>query len=155
MALISIRCAHIDKGQSVMLLENVIGLVSPWCMSQQFTTRLYSQIFFIRLYFEVEELGLNHLKEKFNVLKKCVLDSLTLGDQDKNTEKIMSDFYLTKFEPISNFNLENMFYDFPRLLNILPQEWVAKELFKTQLKSGKTIKVLDYTDHISFMKFYI
>ena len=126
------------------ILENVIDLVSPWCMSQQFTTRLYSQIFFLRLYFEVEELGLKHLKQKFYVLKKCVSDSLNLGDQDKNTEKIMSDFYLTKFDPTSNFNLENMFYDFPRLLNILPQEWVAKELFKTQLKQGKIIKAVIY-----------
>ena len=143
-ALISVRCAYIDKGQSVMLLENVIDLVSPWCMSQQFTTRLYSQIFFLRLYFEVEELGLKHLKEKFHVLKKCVSDSLNLGDQDKNTEKIMSDFYLTKFDPTSNFNLENIFDDFPRLLNILPQEWVAKDLFKTQLNQGKIIKAVIY-----------
>ena len=143
MALISVRGAYIDKGQSVELLENVIDLVSPWCMSQQFTTRLYSQIFFVRLYSEVEELGLKDLKEKLHVLKKCVSDSLNFGDQDKNTEKIMSDFYLTKFDPTSNFNLENMFYDFPRLLNLLPQEWVAKEMFKTRFKQGKPIKVLD------------
>ena len=69
-------------------------------------------------------------------MNKCISESLVLGDKEKNVDKIMSDFYLTRFDPQLNFNLENIFYDFPRLMNILSQEWATKDVFRSNITEG-------------------
>ena len=37
---------------------------------------------------------------------------------DDVREKILSDFYLNSFDPVNNLNLSDIFYHFPRLLNV-------------------------------------
>ena len=134
-ALITLNSGKHDE-QFKIQLENTMDLISPWCMAQQFTTRLYAQIFFKRLYFKAMEMGITDIKNKYYVLNACVTESLNLGEKEKNSEKIMSDFYLTRFNPQINFNIENIFYDFPRLMNILPQEWAKHDAIQAKLFQG-------------------
>ena len=135
-AVISAKSIHREKEKSEKLILDALKIIAPWCMAQQFTTRLYAQIFFKRLYFVASERPFSKVINDFFILNKCISESLILGDKEKNADKIMSDFYLTRFDPQLNFNLENIFYDFPRLMNILSQEWAAKDVFRSKMSQG-------------------
>ena len=135
-AMISAKSILHDKEKSEKLIVDAMEIIAPWCMAPQFTTRLYAQIFFKRLYFVASERPFSKVTNDFFILNKCISESLILGDKEKNADKIMSDFYLTRFDPQLNFNLENIFYDFPRLMNILSQEWAAKDVFRSKMSQG-------------------
>ena len=135
--MINVKSSKRHAEYSKKLLTDSLSVISPWCMAQQFTTRLYAQIFFKRLYIQALERGLQDVLQTFSVLHNCVAESLILGDKDKNCDKIMGDFYLTTFDPLINLNLENIFYDFPRLMNILSQELVKIDAFRTNISEGK------------------
>ena len=135
-AMISAKSIHREKEKSEKLIADALKIIAPWCMAQQFTTRLYAQIFFKRLHFVASEMLFLEVKDAFLIMNKCISESLVLGDKEKNVDKIMSDFYLTRFDPQLNFNLENIFYDFPRLMNILSQEWATKDVFRSNITEG-------------------
>ena len=135
-AVISAKSIHREKEKSEKLIADALKIIAPWCMAQQFTTRLYAQIFFKRLYFVASEMLFLEIKDAFFIMNKCISESLILGDKEKNADKIMSDFYLTRFNPQLNYNLENIFYDFPRLMNILSQECATKDVFRSKITQG-------------------
>ena len=62
----------------------------------------YAQIFFKKMFRKASELKFQRTLEKFNIIDKCISESLTQGDTHKNADKIMSDFYLTSFDPCLN-----------------------------------------------------
>ena len=136
-AMINLKSSKNHAEHSKKLMADSMNVISPWCMAQQFTTRLYAQIFFKRLYIQASERGLRDVLETFSVLHNCVSESLILGDKEKNCDKIMGDFYLTTFDPQIHFNLENIFYDFPRLMNILSQELVKIDSLRANISEGK------------------
>ena len=120
------------------IMEETMDKIAPWCMAPLFTTRLYAHVFMKKMFAAANVNGFQIIVEKYQIMDNCISQSLQQGDVDKNYHKIMGDFYLTSFDPVMNFNLENIFYDFPRLMNILPQEWVKKDILSLQLK-GKLL----------------
>ena len=133
-AISNAKSKHDKEEKTKLLIIDAMNTISPWCMSQQFTTRLYAQIFFKRIYNVATEMKYSDITDTFFMLNKCVSESLVLGDKEKNADKIMSDFYLTSFDPQINFNLENIFYDFPRLMSVLSQERVTEGVFQDKIQ---------------------
>ena len=106
----------------LMILTNVQGLsveakleiLAPWCLGQQFMTRLCANSCFKKLYAQAEP----NVQDKYFVLYKCILDTLKQGDTKKNEEKAFSDFYLIDFDPYVNFNLSDIFQHYNRLMYV-------------------------------------
>ena len=54
--------------------------------------------------------------------------AITIGDAKKNSDRIESDFYISSFDPIVCLNLENIFFDFPRLCSIMGTDCIPIEV---------------------------
>jgi hypothetical protein len=97
---------------------DALELVTPWCLGQHFMTRLCANAGFKKLLLKAEALDLQDVINKYHLLNQCIDQALEQGNQDKNEEKIMSDFYLVDFDPVINFNLSDIFHHFPRLMGL-------------------------------------
>ena len=93
----------------------MLEIIAPWCLGQQFMTRLCANSCFKKLF---SSLSCPKIQNKYLILSKCINETVDQGDKIKNEEKILSDFYLNSFDPVNNLNLSDIFYHFPRLLNV-------------------------------------
>ena len=100
--------------QGVLTVEEKLAILAPWCLGQQFMTRLCANLCFKKVFVQ----GDQNIQEKYSVLYRCIQDTLEQGDTTKNEEKAFSDFYLNDFDPCINFNLSDIFHHFNRLMNV-------------------------------------
>jgi hypothetical protein len=68
------------------------------------------------------------------ICKRKTFTIFLSGDAKRNAQRIASDFYLTSFDPRESLNLENIFYDFPRLSAILASDCIPLQV---RLINGK------------------
>lgn len=117
--------AHLAiKSRQSSDLEEVINHIAPWLMAQHFATRICSQVSFKKLY----EIALRtEDKEmfvtKYGILLTCIKGCIKQGNYGKNLDKLEEDFFLMEFDPVTNFNLTDIFHHIPRLSGIMPFEW--------------------------------
>ena len=104
----------ISHHQSVPVAELERGLreLSPWCMAQNFYTRLVAQVCFRKVWSQSQSAS-QDLVEKYSPLFECISRSVNPA----NGEKITEDFYITQFDPVSHLTLEDILGNFPMLCN--------------------------------------
>merc|ERR1712223_1733418 len=85
-------------------IEEILEIISPWCLGQQFMTRLCANSCFKKLF---SSLSCSKIQDKYLILNKCIDETMDQGDRTKNEEKISSDFYLNIFDPLINLNLSD------------------------------------------------
>ena len=113
-------------GQTLQtFLETGLQEISPWCMAQNFYTRVVAQVCFRKLWSRCQEFSA--LVTKFQPLFDCISKSVNPNNADKITE----DFYLTVFDPLACFNVMDIFHHFPRLCDISTDEIIQEKLLKT------------------------
>ena len=93
----------------------MLEIISPWCLGQQFMTRLCANACFKKLF---SSLSCPKIRNKYQIINKCIDETIDQGDRSKNEQKISSDFYLHDFHPDDNLNLSDIFNHFPRLLKV-------------------------------------
>lgn len=114
-------CHH--ETVSVTELERGLRTLSPWCMAQNFYTRLVSQVCFRKVWSQCQTVSPD-LVEKFSPLFECISRSVNPA----NGEKITEDFYITKFDPVGHLTLEDILGNFPRLCNKSEDEVISSTL---------------------------
>ena len=114
-------CHH--KSVSVTELERGLRDLSPWCMAQNFYTRLVAQVCFRKVWFQCQTAA-QDLVEKYSPLFECIARSVNPA----NGEKITEDFYITKFDPVGHLTLEDILGNFPRLCNKSEDEVISNTL---------------------------
>ena len=108
---------------SVTELERGLRDLSPWCMAQNFYTRIVAQVCFRKVWAKCEASSPD-LVEKYFPLFDCISRSVNPA----NAEKLYEDFYITKLDPVSNLTLEDILYNFPRLCNSSEDEVISPTL---------------------------
>jgi len=92
-------------------LDLAVQQIAPWCLSQQFATRLVAQVCFRKIW----DFCINHnassIIDKYLVLNDCIRRSVNPSNADKLTD----DFYLSEFSPRDCLSLQDILYEFPRL----------------------------------------
>jgi hypothetical protein len=76
---------------------------------------------------------------KYAVVADSLQVAFTIGDAKKNAQRISSDFYLSSFHLSESFNLENIFYDFPRLSAILSTDCIPLEVKLDNLQCNRIL----------------
>jgi len=100
--------------------------VAPWCMAQQFGTRIVAQVFFRKVWSRCEEEGRTDILDKYRVLSNCIVRSV--GGGNASEQRITEDFYLSVFCPKSHLTVHDVLYEFPRLCNSGDEELVPLHL---------------------------
>ena len=91
-------------------------------------SKILFQLCFKKLFSAAVERNDQSLVAQFEVVSESLKVALSIGDAKKNAVRIGSDFYLSGFDPVTCLNLENIFYDFPRLCAILASECIPLEV---------------------------
>ncbi|XP_040584024.1 probable methyltransferase TARBP1 [Lepeophtheirus salmonis] len=118
--------------------KNILDIIAPWLMGQIFATRISAQIGFNRI--QPKSL-------KWKTLSSCLDIALFQGDEGKNKEKILREFYLNSFDALINWNFKDILYEFPRLCGILRQDWLTRDL--------KSIKNIPFHNGHSSWSFHV
>lgn len=106
---------------------SALAIVAPWCLGQQFSTRLCASACFKNLYSQCDE----NTQEKYSTMHGCIVDSLTnQGCYKKNREKANCDFHINDFHAWNDFNCRSIFYDHPRLTGVSRSEWIPEDVCK-------------------------
>ncbi|KOC69711.1 putative methyltransferase TARBP1 [Habropoda laboriosa] len=131
----SIACIvyHVSKLLSKDLQSNFIltGIkyVAHCCLGQQYNTRLYSQIIFVKLYNMLERLNCDYVTLEYKGLYDAAVTSLKDG-LVKNSNRIQNDFYFSTFHPLQDYSLQTIYFELPRLTDMDISEWITPDLFK-------------------------
>ena len=114
------------------MVEQCIREVSPWCMAQNFYTRIVAQLCFRKLWTTAQTFP--DLSTKYQPLHDCISRSVNPANADKLTQ----DFYLTSFDPVACYNLCDILHHVPRLCDISQDELIPLELINN-MESGTLI----------------
>ena len=120
------------------MLGRALEAVAPWCMAQQYGTRVVAQVFLVsafssflslqlvynfvqvcfrRLWAQCEFKKKNDTMARLNVLKDCIMKSAGVNAGNHSEQRITEDFYLNVFCPKAHFTLEDVLFEMPRLCN--------------------------------------
>ncbi|XP_017876975.1 uncharacterized protein LOC108623164 [Ceratina calcarata] len=104
-----------------------ISYVTRCCLGQHYSMRLYSQIIFVKWFEKLKELNCDRIKLEglYHAANASLRDGLS-----KNANRVQDDFYLSTFHATRHYTLETIYFDLPRLSNIIENEWVNPNLFK-------------------------
>ncbi|GFR26875.1 probable methyltransferase TARBP1 [Trichonephila clavata] len=111
-------------------------LLTILCMAQNFTVRLYAQLALTNFFFLCKKESINAVVSQYDFVSHMVEMQTSLvgqGNFFKNVKRLSNDFYFSSFNPISHFTLETIFFEFTRLCNLTPEEWIKPVWFKNIL----------------------
>jgi len=109
-------------------LGEALELVAPWCMAQQFGTRVVAQVCFRRLWRRCGEGGRRSTLARLRVLRDCIVKSAAVNSGNHSEQRITEDFYLTVFCPRQHLTLADVLHHFPRLCGLGAEEVVPEHL---------------------------
>ena len=90
---------------------------------------LFFQLCFQKLYNAASDLeNASSWLSQYRVVNDSLKEAFCIGDAKKNAQRIDTDFYLSAFHPVQSLNLENIFYDFARLSQILASDCIPIEV---------------------------
>ena len=113
----------------ILLKHNIITIKTIF--TTHLSGKFYSLWIFLQLCFQRLFSTASRLEaktspwlSKYTVVADSLEVAFSIGDAKKNAQRISSDFYLSAFHTSESFNLENIFYDFPRLSAILSTDCI-------------------------------
>ncbi|XP_055379675.1 uncharacterized protein LOC129610906 isoform X2 [Condylostylus longicornis] len=119
-AILFIHCFNYIKSNEIDLLNQIIKLILPWSMGQNFHIRLYAQITIYSLikYFKLEN---------YYFLSETILESLKQGTAEKNYKKLNYDFRFQEPNLEELLKLHVIYFAIPRLNHTDLDEWFDKD----------------------------
>ncbi|XP_043856325.1 probable methyltransferase TARBP1 isoform X2 [Dromiciops gliroides] len=119
------------------VLKQALTVVLQWCFNHNFSVRLYALLALKKIWAMCKTLHV----EEFDALTSVIESSLHqvenmhgAGNAKKNWQRIQEHFFFATFHPLKDYSLETIFYTFPRLSELVEDEWIA---------IGKFIKFTD------------
>jgi len=117
----------VERAGSEEDADALVKDISPWCMWHQFKPRLTAQVCMRRLRNKFP-----YLSTENAALVDCVEAALAVGDAEKNKKSLEDDFFLSNFNPMENFTVEDVICNLPRLSGVDETEWDCLEAFQRQ-----------------------
>ncbi|KAI7864646.1 hypothetical protein BDF14DRAFT_1987237 [Spinellus fusiger] len=109
--------------------DKIFRCLVPWLVTSHFTIRLYAYCAWSRNWTYCRKRGLNPEVEKNEYLNS--LDSFLeqYSDCVKFYEKIKTQFYLTEFDGVKDFNVEFIFRQLMTIFEVIDNEKIASKAF--------------------------
>ncbi|KAI9494149.1 hypothetical protein BDB00DRAFT_928434 [Zychaea mexicana] len=109
--------------------EEIFSRIMPWLTSNNFTVRLYAYSAWFRNLNACRARGLNPDLEKNRYMASLVTFMEQYVDTINFAEKIKSNFYMTEFNPLEDYNLEFIFRQMMSVFDVLENEKIASRAF--------------------------
>ncbi|CAL4098731.1 unnamed protein product [Meganyctiphanes norvegica] len=121
-------------GSNDDIVSQVIQHTLPWCMAQQFNTRLYAQVCLRKVWQHCKDHALATVLERFGPVQDCLQSVEHKCSGTINQRNMLNDFYFQVFHPMEHFSVETIFYDLPRLSVMTDEEWLSLSYIDNILK---------------------
>ncbi|KAG0167145.1 Tar (HIV-1) RNA binding protein 1 [Apophysomyces sp. BC1034] len=109
--------------------DQIFLRLGSWLITNHFTIRLYTYCAWVRNWTSCKKRGLNPELEQNPHLCSLVSFMERYPDITKAFEKIKSQFFMTEFDPIADFNIEFIFRQMMTLFDVIDNEKIASRAF--------------------------
>ncbi|KAF2366316.1 tRNA/rRNA methyltransferase SpoU type [Trinorchestia longiramus] len=132
LAAVSLLACH---EQNEAIVEQCMTFAVPWCMAQQYNSRLYAQLAVSNIYQHCVKHEFTSTLNKFAALKDCLM--ISQAGSPSNTD----DFFFSVFDPVGHYSVQTIYYELPRLSLLPDDEWLScEELSSVARNQGITFK---------------
>ncbi|XP_067901542.1 probable methyltransferase TARBP1 isoform X3 [Heterodontus francisci] len=109
--------------------KKALSVILPWCLNHNFSVRLYAllalqEVWNACLQSKLEGKELQFLAPVIESCLEQVGHKQTTGNAGRNWQRIQDHFFFGKFQPLEDYSLETIFYIFPRLSDVIEDEWI-------------------------------
>ncbi|XP_072436500.1 probable methyltransferase TARBP1 isoform X1 [Chiloscyllium punctatum] len=141
-------------------LKKALGVVLPWCLNHNFSVRLYAllalqHVWEACLQSKVEDKELQYLAPIVESCLEQAGNKQTAGNAGKNWQRIQDHFFFRKFQPLEDYSLEAIFYIFPRLSDVIEDEWIPAWKFSrimNLMSSSSSVNVFNSRNQLCDVK---
>ncbi|KAF7728535.1 Tar (HIV-1) RNA binding protein 1 [Apophysomyces ossiformis] len=109
--------------------NNIFKRLGPWLATNHFSIRLYGYCSWMRNWASCKRRGLNPDLEQNQYLCSFVSFFEHYPDCVKVFEKIKTNFYMTEFDPIADYNIEFIFRQMMSAFDVIDNEKIASRAF--------------------------
>ncbi|XP_067943228.1 probable methyltransferase TARBP1 [Watersipora subatra] len=112
-------------------MKTLVPLITPWGMSSKFHMRIHAQAALLKIWQHAHDAGLKEdISACFPLLKANMDFALQSGTAtEKNSRKLLENFFYFKFDPVQDYSLEMIFSLWPRLLTMAEEESIPCSVF--------------------------
>ncbi|KFO34242.1 Putative methyltransferase TARBP1 [Fukomys damarensis] len=110
------------------LLKQALLIALQWCLSHNFSVRLYALVALKKVWDVCRALGVEEYNAWTTVIEHSLSQAETIqgaGNARKNWQRIQEHFFFATFHPLEDYCLETIFYTLPRLSGVIEEEWIA------------------------------
>ncbi|XP_013360164.1 PREDICTED: probable methyltransferase TARBP1 isoform X2 [Chinchilla lanigera] len=114
------------------LLKQAVLIALQWCLSHNFSVRLYALVALKKVWDVCKALGVEECNAWTTVIERSLSQAESMqgtGNAKKNWQRIQEHFFFAAFHPLEDYCLETIFYILPRLSGVIEEEWVAAGKF--------------------------
>ncbi|KAI9275765.1 hypothetical protein BDA99DRAFT_195528 [Phascolomyces articulosus] len=119
----------LDENAAKDYFEEIFSRIIPWLTSNNFTVRLYAYCAWFRNLNACRSRALNADIEKNRIMASLIKFMDQYVDTIKFAEKIKSNFYMTEFDPLADYNIEFIFRQILSIFDVLENEKIASRAF--------------------------
>ncbi|XP_021122057.1 probable methyltransferase TARBP1 isoform X3 [Heterocephalus glaber] len=110
------------------LLKQALLIALQWCLSHNFSVRLYALVALKKVWDVCKALGVEEYNAWTTVIERSLSQAESMqgaGNAKKNWQRIQEHFFFATFHPLEDYCLETIFYILPRLSGVIEEEWIA------------------------------
>ncbi|KAF6023006.1 hypothetical protein EB796_018701 [Bugula neritina] len=124
--------------QQLDIIQSILPLITPWGMSSKFHMRIHAQATLLKIWQHAKDCGLREeLSYSFPLLKANMEFAMLSGTAtEKNSRKLLENFFYFKFDAVKDWSLEAIFSLWPRLLSMANGEGIPYCLFGQKTKQA-------------------
>nr|XP_003473550.1 probable methyltransferase TARBP1 isoform X2 [Cavia porcellus] len=114
------------------LLKQALLIALQWCLSHNFSVRLYALVALKKVWDVYKALGVEECSTWTTVIERSLSQAESMqgaGNAKKNWQRIQEHFFFAAFHPLEDYCLETIFYILPRLSGVIEEEWIAVDKF--------------------------
>jgi len=97
-------------------------------------SRINSQVTLQILFDQIEARDSQLLREKFGILKNCLMLTEHNSAAVKHRQEKLENFYFLAFHPLRHFSLESIFTGFLANAGVAHDEWIDPSMFTTEIQ---------------------
>lgn len=119
----------LDDSAAKQYFEEIFVRLVPWLTTNHFTVRLYSYCAWLRNIESCQRRNLNAALLEDKYISTLLTFMKKYADSQKLYDKIKDNFYLMRFDPLQDFNIEFIFRELMTLFDVIDNEKISSRAF--------------------------
>uniref|UniRef100_T1IWW2 Uncharacterized protein n=1 Tax=Strigamia maritima TaxID=126957 RepID=T1IWW2_STRMM len=141
----------LDSAHQQQFILASFNCILPWCMAQNFNTRVTAQVSFHKLWLICEANSLQTALDLYAPVESSLRMSyrIGIGNSARCTQKILDNYYFKIFDAYKHYSLQTIFYDILRLTSVSDYEWIPSHVFTKFYNENTFLPIYNNDDELT------